>query len=90
MRKVLRFQAEGSGPSAATGAIAPTGAGGVFLILVKVAVVTTPAIYRQDKEKDDEDSCEDLANRTRQLSLARAVQLYLIMLISISRATSWV
>ena len=49
--KVLHFQAEGSGPSAAKGAIAATGAGGVFLKPVKAVEVTTPATYRQSKEE---------------------------------------
>ena len=47
-------------PKAATGAMAATGAGGVFLRPVKAMVITTPASCRQKKGEEAEDSCEDL------------------------------
>jgi hypothetical protein len=60
VRTVYAFQVEGSGPLAATGAMAATGAGGVFLRPVKAMVITTPASCRQKKGEEAEDSCEDL------------------------------
>jgi hypothetical protein len=59
---VYSFQVEGSGPLAATGAMAATGAGGVFLRPVMAKVITTPTKYRVSKaeEEEAEDSCEDL------------------------------
>ena len=60
VRAVYSFKVGGSGPSAATGAMAATGAYGVFLRPVKAMVITTPASYRQKKGEETEDSCEDL------------------------------
>ena len=51
---------DSSGPLAATGAMAATGAGGVFLRPVKAMVITTPAVARQKKGEEADDSCEDL------------------------------
>ena len=49
---VFSYQVEGSGPSAATGAMAATGNGGVLLRHLKRMLITTPASYRQKKGKE--------------------------------------